>query len=60
MVKAAAEVIREDMRTFDIMYIMTQDVDDSSPSPDRDMPSRYVDPDTDEPKPELSKRAKLI
>jgi hypothetical protein len=40
--------------------LWAQDVDVSSPSPDGDMPSQYVYPDTDEPQPGPSKRAKLI
>ncbi|CAL1289186.1 unnamed protein product [Larinioides sclopetarius] len=40
--------------------LWAQDVDDSSPSPDGDMPFQYVDPDTNEPQPGPSKRAKLI
>ena len=60
VVKAAAEVIREDIRTFDTMFTMAQDVEDSSSSPDGDMTSQCVDPDTDEPQPGTSMRAKLI
>ena len=60
VVKAAAEVIREGIRTFDTMYTMAQDVEDSSSSPDGDMPSQNFNPDTDEPQPGPSMRAKLF